>query len=185
MLLVPAARAAGSSIATVKTPAQAAIGIAARTAADTRSAVNRVRRRGQRSTQVPAGRPISIQGSHVAAGSRATMPTLACRVDTATSGRATVVIAEPKPLIDSPAQNKPKSRVRRRPPTRLGRTVGREHSGASGSVLMRVRRSFRPRRLRFPGRMRGGDEREAYVVADYDAQRLRLRKVTPPRIIRS
>jgi len=72
----------------------------------------------------------------VAAVSRATMPTLACRVDTATSGRATVVIAEPKPLIDSPAHSKPKSRVRSRPPTRLGRTAGKDHSGASGSVLM-------------------------------------------------
>ncbi len=47
------------------------------------------------------------------------MPVLARRADTAASGRATVVIAEPNPLVDSPTQNKPKFRVRSRPPTDL------------------------------------------------------------------
>jgi hypothetical protein len=62
------------------------------------------------------------------------MAVLVCSVDTATSGRATVVIAEPKPLIDSPAQNKPKFRVRSRPPVRPRRAGD---AGASGSALMR------------------------------------------------
>jgi hypothetical protein len=141
-LLVPAASAAASSIATVRTPVQAAIGTAARTAADTRSAASRVRRRGQRSTQVPAGRPISIQGSQVAAVSRATMPVLARRVDTATSGRATVVIAEPNPLTDSPTQNKPKFRVRSRPPTDLRLAEEIRPAAASGPVLITQTTSF-------------------------------------------
>jgi hypothetical protein len=133
MLLVPAASTAASSMAEVRTPVQAAIG----TAADTKSAASRVRRRGQRSTQAPAGRPISSQGSQLAAVSRATTPVLACRVDTATSGRATVVIAEPNPLIDSPAQNKPKFRVRSKPPAGL-RRAPESRAPEAGSSGVRV-----------------------------------------------
>src|SRR3984957_16188646 len=142
MLLVPAASTAASSSGAVRTPVQAAIGTAASTAADTRSAASKVRRRGQRSTQVPAGRPIRSQGSQLAAVSKATTPVLACRVDTATNGKATVVIAEPNPLIDSPAQNKPKFRVRSRPPTgpRLATEIG--PAVASGSVLITQTTSF-------------------------------------------
>jgi hypothetical protein len=97
-----------------------------------------VRRRDQRSTQVPAGRPNSSQGSQLAAVSRATMAVLACRVDTATSGRATVVIAEPNPLTDSPTQNKPKFRVRSRPPTGLRLAAGMRSAAASGHQMFRA-----------------------------------------------
>src|SRR5580704_9732207 len=155
MLLVPAASTAASSIAVVRTPVQAAIGTAARTAADTKSAASRVRRRGQRSTQVPAGRPISSQGSQLAAVSRATRPVLACRVDTATNGRATVVIAEPNPLIDSPAQNKPKFRVRSRPPTGLRPAAETRSPAASGSVLIN-QATFSPAVRAFPRYARPG-----------------------------
>jgi hypothetical protein len=64
------------------------------------------------------------------------MPVLACRVDTATSGRATVVIAEPNPLTDSPTQNKPKFRVRSRPPTGLRLAAGMRSAAASGPAFM-------------------------------------------------
>jgi hypothetical protein len=60
----------------------------------------------------------------LAAVSRATKPVLARRVDTVTSGSATVVMAEPNPLTDSPTQNKPKFRVRSRPPADLRLAAG-------------------------------------------------------------
>ncbi len=106
MLDVPAISTAASSMGTVSTPVQAATGIAVRTAADTRLADTRMRRRGQRSTQVPAGRPIRNQGSQLAAVSRATVPVLACRTVIAKNGTATVVIAEPNPTdrLPSPQQ---------------------------------------------------------------------------------
>src|SRR5690606_9492035 len=119
MLDVPAISTAASSMGTVSTPVQAATGIAVRTAADTRLADTRMRRRGQRSTQVPAGRPIRNQGSQVAAVSRATVPVLACRTVIAKNGTATVVIAEPNPLTDSPAHSRAKFRVRNKPPGSL------------------------------------------------------------------
>lgn len=118
MLDVPAISTAASNMGTVSTPVQAATGTAVRTAADTRLADTRMRRRGQRSTQVPAGRPIRNQGSQLAAVSRATVPVLACKTVIATNGTATVVIAEPNPLTDSPAHSRPKFRVRSRPPGR-------------------------------------------------------------------
>ena len=66
------------------------------------------------------------------------MPVLARRVDTATSGRATVVIAEPTPLLDSPAQNKPKFRVRSRPPTGLRLAAETGSPAPSGSATLRA-----------------------------------------------
>jgi hypothetical protein len=48
---------------------------------------------------------------------------LACKVTTATSGKATVVIALPTALVVSPDHSRPKSRERSRPPHRCPTTM--------------------------------------------------------------
>src|SRR3989440_4455964 len=130
MPAVPASSAATSSMVMVSTLVHAAIGMMTSTTAETRSAIKSVRRRGHRSIKTPAGSPISSHGSQVAAVSRATIAGPACRVETATSGSATVVIAEPTALVDSPIHSRPKFRVRSSP----GATFDRPDPSTSASV---------------------------------------------------
>jgi hypothetical protein len=82
----------------------------------TRSQTSITARRDSRSTQAPAGSPISSHGSQVMATSAVAVKVLACKTVTATKGIATTAMAVPTWLTVSPNQSNRKSRCHRSPP---------------------------------------------------------------------
>ena len=75
-------------------------------------------RRGNLSTQAPAGRPTTSHGRYAAAVSAATAKVLACRASTASSGIPTTAMAFPIMLTDSPTRSSRKFRCQSTPPNR-------------------------------------------------------------------
>jgi hypothetical protein len=100
------------SWATVSQPSAQATGTVASNSARPRSAAMSTGRRRTRSAQAPAGSPMTSHATDVAAATRLTWNVEAASVVTATSGSASVVIADPSSLIDWPAHSNAKSRLR-------------------------------------------------------------------------
>src|SRR5215469_3376435 len=117
-LAAPPASCTATSSHVVSTPAQAATGTLAYSAAEITSHTIITRRAGQRSTHAPAGSPMTSQGSHAAAASTPTANVLACSTVTATSGTPTRAMALPSWLIVSPVHSSRKLRCRSSPPNR-------------------------------------------------------------------
>src|SRR6516164_4241609 len=117
-LAAPPASCTATSSHVVSTPAHAAIGTLAYSAAEITSHTIITRRAGQRSTHAPAGNPMTSQGSHAAAASTPTANVLACSTVTATSGTPTRAMALPSWLIVSPVHSSRKLRRRSSPPNR-------------------------------------------------------------------
>jgi hypothetical protein len=74
-----------------------------------------------------------------------TVAELACRAETASSGSATVVIAEPTALVDCPIHSSAKFQVRSSPPT-----------GRPGGAAAPLMPDIRPRPGGSPSRFPGG-----------------------------
>src|SRR5215831_15542446 len=117
-LAAPPASCTTTTSPVVRTPAQAATGTLAYSAAEITSHTIITRRAGQRSTQAPAGRPMTSQGSHAAAASTPTVNVPACSTVTATSGTPTRAMALPSWLTVSPVHSSRKLRCRSSPPNR-------------------------------------------------------------------
>jgi hypothetical protein len=115
-LAAPASSATASTWPVVSALSQAAAGRLANSSAEIRSQVIISGRAGNRSTQAPAGRPITSHGRYAAAVSTATAKVLACSTVTASSGTPTVAIELPAPLIVSPVHSRKKFRWRSTPP---------------------------------------------------------------------
>jgi hypothetical protein len=111
----PARNATATSWPIVSTPVQAATGTLANKANAAISQASMTGRLRRRSTQAPAGSPMSTAGSHAVACSSPTTRVLECSTSTAVNGIATTAIADPAVLIVSPNQNSRKSRSRHSP----------------------------------------------------------------------
>ncbi len=95
----------------VSRPSAHASGTDPMAAAAPRSAAIMTRRASLRSTQAPAGRPMSSQGSQAAAVSRPIQPGPASKTVTATSGTTTEVVIEPSTDTPSPTHSSRKLRL--------------------------------------------------------------------------
>ncbi|NYH81151.1 hypothetical protein SAMN05421678_101235 [Actinopolymorpha cephalotaxi] len=127
---VPATSATRANWTTVSRPSAAATGTLRNAAMDTQSATSMMRRREPRSTQAPAGRPMTSHGSQAAAASTLTASGGACRTVTATSGSATEVTELPRLLTLSPVHNSRNSRSRRSPRRAARRPAAGDSVGA-------------------------------------------------------
>src|SRR5580698_1718771 len=101
-------------------PSQAAAGRLAYSSAEITSQAIISGRAGRRSTQTPAGKPMTSHGRYAAAVSAATAKVLARRTVTASNGTSTTASALPAPLIVSPTHSSRKFRCRSGPPGRRG-----------------------------------------------------------------
>lgn len=99
----------------VSTPDHAAMGTLMKLTNDTMLQTSMTRRLAMRSTQAPAGSPISSQGSQVSAASALTWKVLASRIATATSGIVMIDMLLPSLLVVSPSHSNRKSRCRSAP----------------------------------------------------------------------
>ena len=122
----------------LRTPAHAATGTLAYSAAEITSQPIITRRAGSRSTHAPAGRPMISHGSHAAAVSPPTTNVLACSTMTATSGTPTTAMALPSWLTVSPIHSSRKLRCRSSPPNR------RPPAGPPGRCLPGLKIPFGP-----------------------------------------
>ena len=107
----------------MSTPIQAAAGRLAYSSTEITSQPTISGRQASRSTQAPAGKPMTSQGRYAAAVKAATVKVLACRAVTASSGIPTTAIALPIPLTVSPSHSNRKFRCHSRPPNRCGRRL--------------------------------------------------------------
>src|ERR1035437_848566 len=119
-LAVPASSATTTSWPVLSTPSQAAAGRLAYSSAEITSQPIISGRARSRSTQAPAGRPITSHGRYAAAVRAATAKVLARRTVTAASGTPTTAIELPAPLIVSPIHSSRKFRCPNRPPGLAG-----------------------------------------------------------------
>ena len=115
----PISRATTSKCGRDSTPNSQAIGTLMAAAAATRSAKIITGRAGHWSIHAPAGRPISTQGSQVAAVSTPIQAAPASKVTTASNGSSTELVAVPSTLTPSPNQSREKPRL-----FRSGTTAG-------------------------------------------------------------
>jgi hypothetical protein len=99
-------------------------GMPAKSTAGTRSQMIMSGRDGSRSTQAPAGNPVSSHGSHAVAARAPTTNGLACRPMTASSGTPASAITLPSWLTVSPNHSSRKFRCQTRPPCRRSPVSG-------------------------------------------------------------
>src|SRR5262249_7489195 len=119
------------SCAMVSTPSAQASGTLAISTARPRSAATITGRRGQRSTQTPAGSPTSSQAALAEAGSTPTAKVDAGSAPVATSGQATRVTAEPSSQMVCALHRSRKSRCRSTLAIRRGYLSGPRGPGSA------------------------------------------------------
>ena len=141
-----------------------------RPAAAPRSAAIMTRRASVRSTQAPAGRPTTSQGSQAAAVSRPIQPAPASKTVTATSGTTTEVVIEPSTDTPSPTQSSRKLRLPAIGGAAAGRSCRRLTAG-SGSRGRRRRPARGARRRRAPRGCPSGANTVDDLVGDLPAAR--------------